>query len=117
MSCNGVSTTECKQESPEWPEPSEEAIVFLTACAEKSLKTIETLIKKGALVNVRSQDGTTPLHIAAKRGFFEIVVLLLKNGADHSARNIHGDIPVMLTTNRKILTILSRARQGLSLEA
>ena len=51
---------------------------------------IEFLLKKGADVNVRKNDGNTPLHAAAFLGRAEAVKLLLKHGADANARNNDG---------------------------
>ncbi|XP_018612715.1 ankyrin repeat and SOCS box protein 16 isoform X2 [Scleropages formosus] len=49
----------------------------------------------GASVNIPSGEGDlTPLHIAARRGLEEHVELLLRHGADVSARNREGETPL-----------------------
>lgn len=45
------------------------------------LENIEYLIKKGADVNAKNNYGETPLSLAKKRGYKEIVALLIANGA------------------------------------
>jgi len=42
---------------------------------------VEILISGGADVNVKNNDGKTPLTIAGEEGYTEIVNLLLENGA------------------------------------
>lgn len=48
------------------------------------------LAKQGVVVNVRTQNGTTPLIRAAKKNNLKAVKLLLKNGADINAENSKG---------------------------
>ena len=55
---------------------------------------IQLLIENGADVNIKSGDGTTPLHSAAFLGRVDVVKLLLDNGADITARNNDGATPV-----------------------
>lgn len=51
----------------------------------KRKQIVETLIRKGASLNKKNKDFLTPLHMAADRSYFEIIDLLLKNGADVNA--------------------------------
>lgn len=51
----------------------------------KRKQVVETLIRKGALLNEKNKDFITPLHLAADHSYFEIMDLLLKNGADINA--------------------------------
>jgi len=39
------------------------------------------LIRSGAEVDSRNNDGITPLHLAAARGYAGVVELLIKHGA------------------------------------
>ena len=55
---------------------------------------IQLLIENGAEVDMKSGDGTTPLHSAAFLGRVDVVKLLLDNGADIKARNNDGATPV-----------------------
>ena len=41
--------------------------------------------------------GNTPLHLAAFKGLFEIVKLLVESGADIDARNINKETPVCVS--------------------
>ena len=49
-------------------------------------EVIELLIQKGADVNARNRNGTTPLHGAVFLGQTEAVELLIQKGADANAR-------------------------------
>lgn len=51
----------------------------------KRKQVVETLIRKGAPLNEKNKDFLTPLHLAADHSYFEIMDLLLKNGADINA--------------------------------
>ncbi|MBD5411748.1 MAG: ankyrin repeat domain-containing protein [Treponema sp.] len=55
----------------------------------QSLKIVALLINAGADVNVKDVQGSTPLSIAAARGYYDIVQLLLENGANANERG-HG---------------------------
>ena len=57
-------------------------------------EVVQLLIENGAEVNIRSGDGTTPLHSAAFLGRTDVVKFLLDNGADVKARNNDGATPV-----------------------
>ena len=48
------------------------------------------LLKMGADVNARDEDGKTALHNASQSGYTEIVRLLLDNGADVNAKDNYG---------------------------
>ena len=57
-----------------------------------------TLIRYGADVDIRDNDGFTPLHLAAARGDVSSVKMLLDAGADHDAKTEEGDSPVYVAT-------------------
>ncbi|KAM5295562.1 ankyrin repeat domain-containing protein 27 isoform 4-T5 [Glossophaga mutica] len=50
----------------------------------------------GLGVNVTSQDGSSPLHVAALHGRVELIPLLLKHGASVGARNTNQAVPLHL---------------------
>lgn len=52
------------------------------------LKLVEFLIDEGAEIDHCSNDGSTALHAAAKGDHYQIVQVLIKNGADFRLRNI-----------------------------
>ena len=51
------------------------------------------LLSAGAIVNVPGFDFTTPLHVATHHNNLPIIKLLLKFGADPTARDISGRCP------------------------
>ncbi|XP_078218232.1 ankyrin repeat domain-containing protein 27 isoform X11 [Callithrix jacchus] len=50
----------------------------------------------GLGVNVTSQDGSSPLHVAALHGRADLIPLLLKHGANTGARNTDQAVPLHL---------------------
>jgi ankyrin repeat protein len=54
----------------------------------------ELLIAKGADVNAKGDDGSTPLHSAAWYDRKEVAELLIANGADVNAKDDGGDTPL-----------------------
>jgi hypothetical protein len=57
------------------------------AAAGPDAQTVALLLSRGAKVDVRSPNGTTPLMMAARYGVEDATELLLKKGADLRARN------------------------------
>ena len=53
-----------------------------------------TLIKVGADVNARREDGWTPLHIATRAGLTELVRLLVQRGAEVDRQDSEGSTPL-----------------------
>jgi len=45
---------------------------------------VRTLVENGADVNVQSQNGFTPLYMAAQENHDAVVTFLLQNGANQS---------------------------------
>ena len=52
---------------------------------------VESLLKNGVEINIKTADGTTPLMAAAARGNTDIINLLLSKGADVNAVNNAGE--------------------------
>ncbi len=55
-----------------------------------------TALKDGPSNSIKTVRGTTPLHIAARSGFYELTKYLLEQGADVNARNSFSETPLML---------------------
>lgn len=65
------------------------------------IKEIKALLDNDPdLVNVRGAYGQTSLHIAARMGLIEICELLIRTGADVSAKNKDGLTVLALTPRR-----------------
>ena len=73
------------------PETNISALSWATMMGET--KATKLLIESGADLNVRQEDGGTPLHIAVALGRAEIAELLITEGADVNAKNRRGDVP------------------------
>jgi ankyrin repeat protein len=55
---------------------------------------------------------TTPLHVAARRKFPQVVLLLLKHGADPNAANEEGETPLDLVNCPKMARAFRRLFSG-----
>lgn len=56
-------------------------------------KAVRTLIRAGADANKASQDGNTPLHVAAFLGYDKVASELVKGGGDIFGSNFEGQSP------------------------
>ena len=63
-------------------------------CKEDGVRIAELLLEHGAEVDARSEDHSTPLHIACEYGRLEIVRLLLDHGAEVNAETVNGLKPL-----------------------
>lgn len=72
-------------------------------------KLVRVLIQKGANVNIKTNDGDTPLHYAACGSgseSIESIKILLSNGADINSRDNMGRTPLKRTTDLTIRRLL-----------
>ncbi|KAI9812564.1 MAG: hypothetical protein M1827_004553 [Pycnora praestabilis] len=63
--------------------------------------TLQSLLVRGADINMLGESGNTALHIAAYRGRSDIVQLLLDNGAYADMLNGSGDTPLAVANARR----------------
>ncbi len=78
-----------------------------------NINKVKKYIASGANVNVKYDDGTTPLHIACgEANGLEIVKILIANGADLHAEDEDGDMPIHWAssgTHTELVELLIRA--------
>jgi len=67
---------------------------LMSAAENGHLAICRLLIDKGAQVEAKSSNGSTPLHFAAHHDHVEVVRLLCDRGADIEARDIIGRRPL-----------------------
>ena len=68
--------------------------------------TLEKLLNKGAQINARNKFGETPLHKAVETGSSEIVIFLIKNGADLFIKSNQGSTPLTLACYKGDLSLV-----------
>jgi ankyrin repeat protein len=72
-------------------------------------------MEAGATVDVKNQDGETPLHWSSYEGYAAIVLLLLENGANMNSKAVDGcnrlmRLAVLGTTVRMVLFLLEKGK-------
>jgi hypothetical protein len=78
------------------------------------LPALEVYGMKGVshIINSKSNDGETPLFIAAKNGHWDAVRSLLSWGADATIQNTDGETPRSIATKNEHDNVLHALRQG-----
>lgn len=70
--------------------------LHLAVCKKNGLAVVRLLIEAGAKINKADKYGNTPLHIAARYGYQDILEELLKAGANVAAMNNEFQMPLAL---------------------
>ncbi len=66
----------------------------LKVCQYRNLSLLKYMIKKGAMVNTRTKDGVSLLHMACQRGDAKIAQYLLDSGAEKDSTDRYGRTPL-----------------------
>jgi hypothetical protein len=66
---------------------------LVQAVQAQDLVSATSLIKKGGCINAKDKDGNSVLHLAASNGDFDMVKLLVENGAEVLTKNSLGNTP------------------------
>lgn len=74
------------------------ATALFNAILKDRTPMVESMLKNGIDINVRTPDGTTPLMAAVAKGSLEIMQLLVAKGADVNVQNNVGETAYMLAT-------------------
>ena len=69
---------------------------LITAINNQSLECAEIIIKSGADINIRNKGDLSPLMLACKFGYDNLVNILVEKGADINEKNILGETPLSL---------------------
>ena len=80
---------------------------MMRAAATNQLMMINTLIDKGASINIGDRDGVTPLHYAILGESAAAVTVLLQNKASLNAKMNNGMRPLSLAAAQGSLRIFS----------
>lgn len=85
--------------------------LFFAAAKIGNSEVINEFLKHGFPVDVRNQDGYTPLMMATYYGHQDIVTTLLAKGADRCARDNRGNTALMGALFKMEFTIAKQLRQ------
>ncbi|KAI8746594.1 serine/threonine-protein phosphatase 6 regulatory ankyrin repeat subunit A-like [Biomphalaria glabrata] len=72
---------------------------------------LQFVLQDGTRLEIRDDNGNSPLMICSAKGFPGIVGKLLRLGADVNAKNSNGDTPLMLATSREVIELLLQNRR------
>lgn len=72
----------------------------------ENIDMVDILIKSGADIEDRDNDGNTPLCLAAINGDLKLVRFLLNSGANKDVKNHSGKTPRQLTRKKSIKDLL-----------
>ncbi|KAI8746555.1 ankyrin repeat and KH domain-containing protein 1 [Biomphalaria glabrata] len=81
------------------------------ACNIGHAHLLKFFVKHGNRLELRDDNGNTPLMICSTKGFANIVARLLKLGADVNAKNNNGDTALMLTKSMEVIICLLNNRR------
>ena len=84
--------------------------VLSVASMSHHVNIVELLLEKGANVNGRNRDGSTPLHVAVKNDRLDAARILIAWGAEVNTRDKDGKTPLALAGNRQLLDLLRQHR-------
>jgi ankyrin repeat protein len=71
-----------------------------SACAISNVEIAEFLIRHGADVNAKQQQGVTSLHSAAHNGQTRLAKLLIDHGAGVNAKTDYGQTPLFMASEK-----------------
>jgi hypothetical protein len=88
------------------------------AARQGDIKTMDYLLKEGADVNAKNQNGATALFAAALNGQTEAVKFLLSKGADINARDVHDyTVLIHVSASGNVEMVKLLVAQGADLKA
>lgn len=76
----------------------------------RDLNWLAFLLGKGARADLQSEDGTTPLMLAAQLGWVEGAEQLIARGADVNLGNNRGETPLIFAVQRRNLAMVRLLR-------
>lgn len=67
----------------------------------------DLFLSKGCKITDKDDGGNTPLHCAVRAGKMDMVVMLVKMGADVNAKNDFDDTPMKIAEDKGLISIIS----------
>ena len=67
----------------------------------------ELFLSKGCKITDKDDGGNTPLHCAVRAGKMDMVIMLVKMGADVNAKNDFDDTPMKIAEDKGLISIIS----------
>jgi ankyrin repeat protein len=66
------------------------------------VEVVEYLLEQGANRDKQNDNGSTPLHLAAREGYLEVAKALMRYGANLNVRDNNGRLPIDIAKKEEI---------------
>ena len=79
---------------------------IFAATRKGKLSSVQYLIEGGTDVNIRDEEGRSPMYIAASEGQYEIANYLIGEGADRNLKSNNGNTPLIAAATKNNLRLV-----------
>lgn len=85
---------------------------LLAAARAGDVASVEQLLRQGAAVDARDEEGCTALHWAADGNHVAVMQVLLRHGANRTLCDSHGDTPLAMAQTCNHADAIAVLQQG-----
>jgi ankyrin repeat protein len=90
------------------------------ALMHNNIAFLNSFIQSGADINYTYENNVTPLHMAAVKGYYDILKLLLERKANPTAKTLHGQTPLHFACfsngNSQIISLLINKKAEVNIQ-
>ena len=79
---------------------------LLKECEKGELKIVKFLVENGANIEIKDNNGMTPLSNACRGGYLDVVKFLIENGANIETKDVNGMTPLLKAISLDVVKFL-----------